>query len=394
MLVVIETHPIQYRSPVYQYLSEILHVPLTVIYGSDFSVVGYKDKEFGTEFAWDTDLLSGYSSHFLSNIEDGGAKSFEEISPKGLGKVIEELKPKALLITGYNHSLYRNAFYQGWKSNIPILFRAETNDFAFKRNPLKSWLRDQTLSFLYKQCFSLMYIGKNSKSHFQRLGVPEEKLIFSPYCVDTKAFKLSKEESEELRKVTRQKLNITQNQKVLIFSGKISYRKGVDLILPAIHSLPLETQKEIVILFLGDGELIEKLKQQAKNLNLSQVHFLGFQNQNQLSNYYHCADILLLPSRYSETWGLVVNEALHHGLPCVVSQSVGCAVDLIKSAITGNVFETESIDSLAKTIEDTFCLCDSPRTQEHCQQQVNNYSIEKAAEGIAEAYHIVVKGDN
>jgi len=213
MLVVVETHPIQYRSPVYQYLSGILNVPITVIYGSDFSVVGYKDKEFGTEFAWDTDLLSGYPSRFLSNVEDGGAKSFEEISPKGLGKIIEELKPKALLITGYNHPLYRSAFYQGWKSKIPILFRAETNDFAFKRNWLKSWLRDQILSFLYKQCSSLMYIGKNSKTHFQRLGVPKEKLIFSPYCVDTKPFKLGKEESEKLRAATRHQLNITQKKR-------------------------------------------------------------------------------------------------------------------------------------------------------------------------------------
>jgi glycosyltransferase involved in cell wall biosynthesis len=389
MLVVVETHPIQYRSPVYQYLSGILNVPITVIYGSDFSVVGYKDKEFGTEFAWDTDLLSGYPSRFLSNVEDGGAKSFEEISPKGLGKIIEELKPKALLITGYNHPLYRSAFYQGWKSKIPILFRAETNDFAFKRNWLKSWLRDQILSFLYKQCSSLMYIGKNSKTHFQRLGVPKEKLIFSPYCVDTKPFKLGKEESEKLRAATRHQLNITQKKKVLIFSGKLSYRKGVDLILPAVKSLPSESQKEIVILFLGDGELKEEIKQQAEKLNLSQVHFLGFQNQNKLSNYYHCADMLLLPSRYSETWGLVVNEALHHGLPCVVSDAVGCAVDLITTNQTGSVFTTNSISGFSQAIDESLTLCHSEKIKKNCQKRINDYSLENAAKGIAQSYYSI-----
>ena len=390
MLVVIETHPIQYRSPVYQYLSAVLKVPVTVIYGSDFSVIGYTDKEFGTEFAWDIDLLSGYDYRFLSNVQNGGAKSFAEVSPKGLGKVLNELKPNALLITGYNHPLYRSAFYQGWRLNIPILFRAETNDFAFKRNSLKSWLRDQILSLLYQQCSKLMYIGENSKSHFKRLGVAEEKLIFSPYCVNTKTFRLKNEESEELRKVTRQQLNITPQQKVLIFSGKLSYRKGVNLILPAVHLLPPEIQKEIVLLFLGDGELKEEIKLQAEKFNISQVHFLGFQNQNQLSNYYHCADMLLLPSRYSETWGLVVNEALHHGLPCVVSEAVGCGLDLIKRNQTGNVFKTDSISNLSQAIYETLNLCHSEEIAKNCTQLINNYSVANAADGIKQSYHSIV----
>lgn len=61
MLAVIDTHPIQYRAPVYRTLSTEIGIPITVIYGSDFSVVGYQDKEFGAKFAWDTDLLSGLS---------------------------------------------------------------------------------------------------------------------------------------------------------------------------------------------------------------------------------------------------------------------------------------------------------------------------------------------
>ena len=51
MLLVIETHPIQYHAPVWKYLNQTLGIPVTVIYGSDFSVVGYQDKEFGTSFA-------------------------------------------------------------------------------------------------------------------------------------------------------------------------------------------------------------------------------------------------------------------------------------------------------------------------------------------------------
>ena len=42
--------------------------------------------------------------------------------------------------------------------------------------------------------------------------------------------------------------------------------------------------------------------------------FLGFRNQRELSPYFHAADLFsYLPSLWGETWGLVVNEALHHG---------------------------------------------------------------------------------
>lgn len=72
-LLILSTHPIQYQAPVYRALQTQFDIPTTVIYGSDFSVAGYHDREFGTQFAWDTDLLSGYSAVFLSRVAEGGA---------------------------------------------------------------------------------------------------------------------------------------------------------------------------------------------------------------------------------------------------------------------------------------------------------------------------------
>jgi hypothetical protein len=46
------------------------------IYGSDFSVDGYLDKDFGAAFAWDVDLLSGYQQVFPSKVSKGGEKSW------------------------------------------------------------------------------------------------------------------------------------------------------------------------------------------------------------------------------------------------------------------------------------------------------------------------------
>ena len=66
MLTVVATHPTQYHAPVYRWLQTRLGIPVTVLYGSDFSVAGYRDPEFATTLAWETDLLSGYSARFLA----------------------------------------------------------------------------------------------------------------------------------------------------------------------------------------------------------------------------------------------------------------------------------------------------------------------------------------
>ena len=78
MLMIIETHPIQYHAPVWRYLNQVLGIPVTVVYGSDFSVEGYRDKEFGISIAWDADLLEGYKAIFLSKSCFSSAKNDKE----------------------------------------------------------------------------------------------------------------------------------------------------------------------------------------------------------------------------------------------------------------------------------------------------------------------------
>ena len=58
---------------------------------------------------------------------------------------------------------------------------------------------------------------------------------------------------------------------------------------------------------------------------------------------------MVLPSQ-SETWGLVVNEAMLFGLPCIVSDRVGCHADLIVEGVTGSVFAVDNVKDLARKL--------------------------------------------
>ncbi len=394
-LLIIETHPVQYHAPVYSALEQRFGIPVTVIYGSDFSVAGYQDKEFKTFFAWDTDLLAGYEAVFLSRAGQGGAASWENITAGGLGKTLDGIlhrsKDAVVLLPGYSGAFYRSAWYHLWKRKNALLFRAETTDHARARSRLKSWLRDRALERLYARCAKVLYIGRHSYDHLTRLGCSPGKLIFSPYCVDTAPFECDEDARGRWRSRTRQELGIAEEDVVLLFSGKLSPRKAPDLILEAVKLLPENQRRSCWVLFMGEGELRDQLQAISQTGPPVRVRILGFQKQKNLSPYFHASDLFLLPSLHSETWGLVVNEALHHGVPCVVSEAVGAAPDLIHAS-TGAVCLAGSRESLADAIGRMLPLVKLSSTRKACREAVAAYGIEDAARGIATAFHSVLDG--
>jgi glycosyltransferase involved in cell wall biosynthesis len=385
-LAVIETHPIQYHAPVYRALQQQFGVPVTAVYGSDFSLAGYRDREFGESFAWDTDLLSGYSAEFLSVQAKGGASTAEATTTRGLGKVLQRLQPAAILLVGYSPRFFRGAILHALATGRPLLFRAETTDHAVSRSGMKSWVRDQLLRALYRRCARLLYVGERSRQHFLRLGCPEQRIIFSPYCVDTAPFQTDESARAKLREPTRQALDVAANQTMVLFSGKLSRRKGVDVLVQAVRRLPEAQRQQIVVVFLGNGELRDELERCAREEPALEIRFAGFQNQSRLSAYYHAADLLVLPSIHSETWGLVVNEALHHGVPAVVSDAVGSAPDLIEQGVTGEVCAAGSAESLAEAMQRAMTWIGGENVRSQCRARVSGYTVEKAAEGIASAF--------
>lgn len=387
-LVVIETHPIQYHAPLYRMLQQECHIPVTTLYGSDFSVKGYRDAEFGTTFQWDTDLLSGYDAQFLSTLAEGGATSFDTTSARGLAERLNTIHPAAVMLVGYNLPFHRDAFWTAWRGGYPLMFRGETTDHAVQRNAVKRIGRSLALRAFYMRFQALLYVGKHSHDHYEKMGVPPSRLFFSPYCVDTTPFR--PQDRKALCVQTRAEFGL-QDRIVILFVGKLVPRKAPDLLVQAVKKLPQAQKDNLALLFVGDGELQESLAQLAQELPTTCTVFAGFQNQSQLSRFYHAADVLVLPSRSAETWGLVVNEALSHGVPCVVSDRVGCAPDLITAGETGKVFASEDVNSLAEALSHTLEYCARPEIRAACLRRADAYSMHHAARGIGQAFEKVAR---
>ena len=77
------SHPIQYQAPLLRRIARDPGIDLTVLFGSDFSVRGYKDEGFGVDVKWDVPLLEGYKSEFLPTLRDNGTEG--TLSPISYG---------------------------------------------------------------------------------------------------------------------------------------------------------------------------------------------------------------------------------------------------------------------------------------------------------------------
>lgn len=384
-LAIAATHPVPYHAPLFREVQR-QGLPVTVIYGSDFSLRGYFDRDFATTIAWDSDLESGYEAVYLTRVAEGGAADYDEVRAQGLQAALARCGATALLVMGYQHRFDLAAIRAGRRLGLPVYLRAETNDAALDRGWWKSRLRDLRLRLLYRKISGFLYIGTLSWRHYERLQQPSAQLWFSPYGADTSVFEQDSTAAAARREQVRADLGISPAQVFVVCSGKLILKKGQDLLLEALALMTPTERAALALGFMGDGPERTRLEARAAALPDLKVHFLGFRNQRQLTSIYCAADLAVQYSREGETWGVVVNEALAHGLPVVVSDRVGCAVDLIVPDRTGQIVPAENPAVLVAALRRELA-----RLPQHdpgaCRSRFERYSLQRAAQGVIAAVH-------
>jgi glycosyltransferase involved in cell wall biosynthesis len=132
------------------------------------------------------------------------------------------------------------------------------------------------------------------------------KTSFLHNAVDINLFKpVTNKEKIRLRK----KFNLPINKPIVLFVGRLVEKKGFDKLFEA-------RDKDYLILFVGDGDVPEQMKNKEGTL------FLKGMPQEKLREMYQLADIFCLPSK-NEGFPLTILEAMASGLPIITSDNPG-----------------------------------------------------------------------
>ncbi len=381
-LIVFDSHPVQYRVPVWRKIASQNPESIHVVYGSDCSVRGHADTEFGVTISWDEPMLEGYD-HTILNCENGVPLSgWRSLTGKGVREILDNLKPKVILLTGLNYLYDLTIYVEARRRGIPLWLRCETQDEAIHRSKGKGIIRSILYRIIYQGFDRVFYIGQLNRKHYLRHGVPESKLKPAHYGTVDRFVDLKEAEKKEQRKLERRKLGISDTDFVVGFSGKLIPKKNPEILFKMLDTLPEKLRAQTCLYFLGSGELEQSLREEAdKALQKFGVRsfFAGFVNQSQLPAHYLIMDVMVLPSRrMGETWGLVANEAMQAGCGVIVSDAVGCSADFERWE-RFRVFPGEDAVALSNHIAD---LAQFPRDFDWATQKLQAYSIDAVAEAI------------
>jgi glycosyltransferase involved in cell wall biosynthesis len=135
------------------------------------------------------------------------------------------------------------------------------------------------------------------------------------------------------------------NEKIVYYVGRMTYEKGVNLLLSAAPRVLWEMAGQAKFVIIGGGNL-EPLKHQAWHLGIwDSCYFTGFMPEDDLNQFRYVADCAVFPSLY-EPFGIVALESFAARIPVVVSDTGGLP-EVVRHGKTGIVTRAGNPDSIA-----------------------------------------------
>lgn len=369
------SHPIQYYAPIFRELAR--RCDLTVFFAHRQDAAAQARAGYGVAFDWDVDLLSGYESHFLKNVaRSPSTQTFFGCDTPEIAGRIAAGHFDAFVVPGWSLRAYWQAIGACRRADVPVMVRGDSQ-LGGQRRGVSRRIKGVVFPHLLKRFDACLYVGCRNREYLEHYGVPPSRLFFSPHCVDTDAFRAACAAARLVAEPNR-----TSGRKRVLFVGRLVESKRPIDVVNAVARLVAAGQP-IDLVIAGSGEL-QSATQQAARAGGVEAQFLGFVNQSKLPAVYASCDLLVLPSIASETWGLVVNEAMACGLPAVVSEAVGCGPDLIVPGATGAVAPLGDVGALASAISSVLAF-DSSLTRAALAERMAIYSPARAAAGVLEA---------
>ena len=375
---IIASHPVQYHVPIFQALVERgLNIEVGYYHEGTARTVG-RDLNFGLDIQWDIDLLGGYPNRIFLNKTATYTlhEQLQIIFPMVLW-VLRERSP--VLLMGW----FIESIWLIWilvlLFRIPVMVLSETTPLSYDSVSKPKW-RARLLGWLLNYSQAMLYIGSQNRDFLSRMGIDKNRLFSAPYSVDNLRFSSAAKSLMLERLELSSQFGLDAMIPTFLFAGKLISKKRPLELLEAYCSAGLSDKAQL--LFVGDGILKAQLEKRVKELRLNHVHFLGFLNQSKMPLAYVLGDVLCLISDSTETWGLVVNEAMACGRPVIVSEMVGCAPDLVDET-NGWVVPTDDPDALAQTLRQAY-------EERHNWDEKGQRSLEKISRHTYDAMAIGV----
>ena len=233
---------------------------------------------------------------------------------------------------------------------------------------------------------SIIVSTKSELEDIRKLyDISDKKIKVIPPGVDLELFK-------PMNKIESKKSLGLNNNKVILYVGRIDPIKGLYTLLESVFNL--DDSYNIKLIIIGgelnkSQDLINLQNYTAEKNKSHMVDFVGIVDQSNLPLYYNAADLFLLTSYY-ESFGLSVLEALSCGTPAIVS-NVGGLSNLIDNGVNGYLVSQMTPEGFKHQIESFFNNSIIQKSSVECRNKAEFYKWSKSASSMSDLYTIITE---
>ncbi len=219
-------------------------------------------------------------------------------------------------------------WYYAKKYNIPYLVQAHGSVVTFfQKGRLKRVFDAIWGQRILKDASKLIALTPAEAEQYKSMGISEDKIEIMANGIDVSAFENLPKNGE-----FRVKYGLKDNQKIILYLGRIYKIKGLDLLANAVANISKDISEAKLVIVGPDDGYLPALERVIKQLEIEErVLFTGpLYGRDKLEAYID-ADVYVLPSVY-ETFPMTVLEACACGTPVVVTDRCGIA-DIIDGQV-------------------------------------------------------------
>ena len=339
-IVLVTNIPTPYRIPLFNELHRQLNeagCELIVIFGRNT----YERRK------WVVDLSGCAFNYYILQSKVIGSGSNNELTMftfSGLARMLMRLNPDLVIAPGFSLATMKI-----WLLSVVRNFEFVIWTGSVEQNAMyKSLIRIVQRKLLVKNASSFVVYGTAARMYIERLGGKASTIFTGINTVDTAYFR---EQTNALRTARP-----ASKVKYLTYIGYLNKRKNVAGLLSVMLKLA-KKRNDFILEVIGDGEELPSLKGLVRKHGAeSRIVFHGYQQKEALPPFLARSNGFLFQTAF-DIWGLVLNEAMAAGVPCVASKQAGAVHDLLQDDTHGIVIDFANQRMLLEKIE---WLLDNP----------------------------------
>lgn len=304
-------------------------------------VVGVEASAETMVYAWDP-VTEGVEFERVTLSKSGDFRTLSHRAQREhVDATFEEIEPDVVAIPGWSTAEALTALSWCQREGVPVVIMSESTAQDFQRFRWLEWVK----SFVVGQASAAFVGGTPHHQYMTRLGMPSERIVTGYDAVDNGHFVRGARLARSKETVFRRELGLVRP--FFLASGRFVPKKNLLRLIEAYAEYRHRAgEKAWDLVLLGDGPLRQDIERLRQETGLEKVvHLPGFKQYDELPVYYGLAEAFVHAST-TEQWGLVVNEAMAAGLPVIVSERVGCAVDLVRHGENGFIFDPYNAHAL------------------------------------------------